>query len=611
VNATTLDSNSPVQTSTGSTAAQGQALPNLDERSEAQLGDYGGVLRWRARVQPERVAYVALSNGEEETASYNYAQFDHRVRRVAAVLQAAGAAGQRVLLVLPSDLDFTMAFWACLYAGATAVTTIVPTTRAQMGRLHDVACDAGARLVISTVSIRDRIAAGLQLDEATAWVCLDALPDGDASDWVAPKVGWEDLALLQYTSGSTSRPRGVMVTHRNLLRLGQYQEKIFRLTPSDRVVTWLPQSHDFGLMFGVLQPCFTGYSAVVMSPMAFLKRPMRWLRALQQYGGTMMLAPNFAFELCAEAYRETGGESLDMSRVSLVVNGAEPIRRATYERFVSVFEPCGFRARALTSAYGLAETTLGVSGTPRTELYRYLRGDRGAFAEGRFEPAAPEASAIEVMSCGCFGSELDLRIVDPVTRRPLAPLAIGEIWIQGPIVARGYWKNEEATGELFGARLADGTGPFLRTGDLGFLCDRNELFITGRCKDILIVNGKNHAPQDIELTLELSDPAVRPHQGAVFSIERDGREVVIAAVELKREFQANADLEALGRTLVRRVALEHQIPLAEVVFMERGGCPKTTSGKVQRQRAKALYLASELETFGRYLNPVFSDSPVA
>ncbi len=591
---------------TGTPATPGLDAPESDGRNEANLGDYGGVLRWRAQTQPDRVAYIALSNGEEETAAYNYAQFDQRVRRVAAVLQAAGATGERVLLVLPSDLDFTVAFWSSLYAGATAVTTIVPSTRGQLSRLHDVALDAEARFVVSTVAIRERIADGLQLPEGTTWICLDDLPEGEAADWEAPKISWDDLALLQYTSGSTSRPRGVMVTHRNLLRLGHYQEKIFRLTPSDRVVTWLPQSHDFGLMYGVLQPCFSGFAAVVMSPMAFLKRPMRWLRASQQYGGTIMLAPNFAFELCAEAYRETGGESLDLSRVSLLVNGAEPIRRATYERFVETFEPCGFRARALTSAYGLAETTLGVSGTPRNEMYRWLRVDRSAFAEGRFQLAETDLGAQEVMSCGCFGSELDIRIVNPATRQPLQPFQVGEIWIQGPIVARGYWRNEEATAELFGARLADGTGPFLRTGDLGFLCDRNELFITGRCKDVIIVNGKNHAPQDIELTLELSDPSIRPHHGVAFSVDRDGREVLVVAVELKREFQATADLESLGRTLVRRVALEHQIPVAEVVFLERGGCPKTTSGKVQRQRARSLYLEGQLEVFGRYVNPVFS-----
>ncbi len=580
--------------------------PCRELRDEASLGDYGGILRLRARLQPDRLAYVALSNGEDETARHTYAEFDAEVRRLAVVLQRAGATGGRVLLVLPSDLGFTIAFWACLYAGATAVTAIVPTTREQMRRLGTVVADARACCVLCTESIRERLEPSLDLPPGVSWIPTDALPDSDPADWIRPEIGWDDLALLQYTSGSTSQPRGVMVSHRNLLRIGEYQERIFRLSPEDRVVTWLPQSHDFGLMYGVLQPCFTGFEAVVMTPMAFLKRPMRWLSATRRHAATVWLAPNFAYELCVEAAREHGTADVDLSSLSLVVNGAEPIRRATYERFVETFGPCGFRARALTNAYGLAETTLGVSGTPRFEHHRCLTLSRHDFVEGRAVDARPGGNVLDVMSCGCFGADLDVRIVDPATARPLEPRRIGEIWIRGAIVAQGYWERAEDTAETFGARLADGTGPFLRTGDLGFLCERNELHITGRCKDVIIVNGKNHAPQDIELTVEGADPSVRPHCGAAFSVDHGGREVAVVAVELRRECLPGLDLDEVGRAILRRVALEHQVPLGEVVFLARGGCPKTTSGKVQRRRVRQMYLDGALESVGRHLGPTFS-----
>lgn len=587
------------------------ADPCLALRNEASLGDYGGILRLRARLQPDRPAYVALANGEDETARYTYAEFDAEVRRLAVVLQRAGVAGGRVLLVLPSDLGFTVAFWACLYAGATAVTTIVPSTREQMRRLAGVAVDAQARCVLCTESIRERLEPSLELPAGTCWIPVDALPDVDPSDWTAPKVGWEDIALLQYTSGSTSQPRGVMVSHRNLLRLGEYQERIFRLGAEDRVVTWLPQSHDFGLMYGVLQPCFTGFEAVVMTPMAFLKRPARWLAATRRFAATVWLAPNFAYELCVEAVKEGGIADIDLSSLSLVVNGAEPIRKATYDRFLETFVPAGFRARALTNAYGLAETTLGVSGTPRFEHHRCRTLSRHAFVEGRAVDARPGENALDVMSCGCFGADLDVRIVDPSTRRPLEAGRIGEIWIRGAIVAQGYWGQPEATAETFGARLEDGAGPYLRTGDLGFLCERGELHITGRCKDVLIVNGKNHAPQDIELTVEGAHPSIRPHCGAAFPVDHEGREVAVVAVEIRRECLPGLDLDEVGRAVLRRVALEHQVPLGEIVFLARGGCPKTTSGKIQRQRVRQMYLAGELDVVGRHVGPTFSGRPTA
>lgn len=569
--------------------------PCREFRTEALLSDYSQVLQLRARLQPDRVAYIGVSSGDEEKARYTYFEFDREVRRTAVALQRAGAVGGRVLLVLASDLEFTRAFWACLYAGATAVTTIVPSSREQLRRLGLVAADSGARCVLCTSAVRARIEPGLDLAEGTTWVDVESVGDMDPDEWTPVARQWDDLALLQYTSGSTTEPRGVMVNHRNLLRLGEHQERIFQLRVDDRMVCWLPQSHDFGLMLGVLQPCFSGFEAVVMTPTQFLKQPLRWLEITQRYRGTIWLAPNFAYDLCVDAVRERGVSGLDLSSLRQVVNGAEPIRRPTYERFIETFEPCGFRARSFTNAYGLAETTLAVSATPRSEYYRCLSLSRQVLEENRAVDASMDESATDVMSCGLFGNEVEVRIVETESRRALGARAIGEIWIRGSLVTQGYWGRPGETESLFGARLADGSGPYLRTGDLGFLCERGELFITGRCKDLIIVNGRNHAPQDIELAVELAHPAVRPHCGVAFSVDWEGREVPVVTVELRRESLPGLDLGAVRSAIVRRVAMEHQITLGEVVFLARGGCVKTTSGKVQRRRMRALYLAGELE----------------
>ncbi len=574
-------------------------------REEAQLGDYGGVLRLRARLQPDRVAYISLSSGDEETARYTYSEFDHEVRRLAAALQAAGATGGRVLIIQSSDLHYTLAFWACLYAGATAVTTIVPSSREQMRRLGLVAADAGARHVLCQQSVRTRLEGTLELPEGTAWVAMDELPEVEAHDWRHSPVDWESVAVLQYTSGSTSDPRGVMVTHRNLLRIGAYQERLFSLTPDDRAVVWLPQSHDFGLMLGVLQPVYSGYEAVVMNPMAFLKRPLRWLAATHDYRATVWLAPNFAYDLCVDAVKDSGTNGIDLSSLSLVVNGAEPIRKSTYENFIATFQPVGFDPVAFSNAYGLAETTLAVTCSPRDELYRCAHLSRHALGSGKAVAARPGESAFDVMDCGAPLPGLDIRVVDPVRSLPLGADEVGEIWVAGPLVTRGYWGKPTDTEQVFGARLADGTGPFLRTGDLGYRCGSGNLHITGRCKDVIIVHGKNHAPQDIELTVEGSHLAIRPHCGAAFSVDHGGREVAVVAVELRRECLPGLDLDEVGRTILRRVALEHQVPLGEVVFLARGGCPKTTSGKVQRRRVRQMYLDGALESVGRHVGPTF------
>lgn len=587
----------------------GDALA-IERPDEEVLGDYGALLRWRAGRQPRRLALIGLDNGERESIRLTYQELDARVRGLAAVLQARGAAGERVLVVLPSDVHYTVAFLACLYAGATAVTTVVPTTREQLARLGGVAADAQAKLVLATSDTRRRLEG--RLEElawlaAADWIAIDDLPFAEAEAWIDPGCSWEDIALLQYTSGSTSSPRGVMVTHRNLLRVGEYQEWLFDLTPRDFGVTWLPQSHDMGLIYGVLQPLFTGYPACVMTPMAFLKRPMRWLKAISRYQGTISIVPNFAYDLCVEEAVEEDFSELDLRSFTQAINGAEPVRKTTMDRFAATFARAGFRPEALSVGYGMAESTLAVTGGFRGRRAVTQTLSRNALASHLAVPAGPGEGASEVVGCGRFGFGVEVVIADPQTLEPLPANHIGEILVAGEILARGYWRNEEATTATFRVFTTDGRGPFLRTGDLGFLADDAVLYVTGRCKDLIIINGRNLAPQDVELAAEGAHPDIRARHTAAFSVEHQGREMVVIVAEIRRE-AGDASPGALGELVARKVASDHQAPVLEVVFVRRGECPKTTSGKIQRQKARTLYLEGGFTVLGKFVNPLFATS---
>lgn len=560
------------------------------------------ILKARSAEQPGRRAFLFLDSHGHEAAELCFGELDRRARSVAAALEARGARGERALLLFPPGLDFVAAFLGCLYAGAVAVPAYPPRPRRSQPRLQAIVRDSRARFVLAPSAIADNagpLTAGTPELAGSVWLRIEDVSSG-AEGWEGPGPAPDAPAFLQYTSGSTSDPRGVVVTHANLAHNEEAIRLGFGQTEDSVVVGWLPLYHDMGLIGNVLQPLYTGATAVLLSPLAFLQRPRLWLETIDRYRGTTSGGPNFAYDLCVRKIGEAEREGLDLSSWRVAFNGAEPVHAETLEQFSSAFAPCGFRREAFFPCYGLAEATLFVSGGDPAGLpvVRAFDGE-GLTGHDAVETAPGEAGARPLAGCGRPSPGQRIAVVDPASIALCPPGRIGEIWISGPSVAAGYWGRPEDSERLFRARTAEGDGPFLRTGDLGFLAVDGELFVTGRQKDLIILRGRNYYPQDVERTAARVDPALRPDSGAAFSIERDGAERLVVAHEVERGRADASDLEALAEAVRRAVADEHEVAVEEVVLLRSGTLPKTTSGKVRRQACRAEYLAGTLTVVGR------------
>ncbi|MET0626409.1 MAG: MupA/Atu3671 family FMN-dependent luciferase-like monooxygenase [Pyrinomonadaceae bacterium] len=535
------------------------------------------LLRRRALRQPDGRAYTFLGGGEGEESHLTYGELDRLARAVAARLQAMNAERERVLLLYPAGLEYIAAFFGCLYAGAVAVPTYPPRLNRNLSRLQSIAGDSGATLALAPESLLSKVR---PLVEQTPrlhdvrWLSTgDAEAEaGAAEEWREPDVSGETLAFLQYTSGSTAAPKGVMVTHGNLLHNEGLIQKVFGQTAESVIVGWLPLYHDMGLIGNVIQPLYVGARCVLISPAAFLQQPFRWLRLISDYKATTSGGPNFAYDLCSRKVTPEERATLDLSSWRVAFNGSEPIRPETLERFAETFAPCGFRREAFHPCYGLAEATLIVTGRSGENL-----------------PVSEEAR----VGCGAALPGQRLVVAHPESLKECEPGEVGEVWVSGPSVARGYWNRPDETERTFDARLADtGEGPFLRTGDLGFLRD-GELFVVGRLKDLIIIRGRNLYPQDIEHTAEESHAALRPGCGAAFSVEEAGEERLVVVQELDRG--RRADAEEVVEAVRRKVAEEHEVQASAVVLIRHGSILKTTSGKIQRRDCKAAFLEGKLE----------------
>jgi len=585
-------------------------MPTPSVWSEVRPATLASLLRSRAAELGEKTAFVFLADGEAEGGRLTYAELDGRARAIASVLRESLAPGDRVLLLYPPGLEFIAAFFGCLYAGVIAVPAYPPrlNDRSQ-ARLRAIARDAEPRAALTTGAILHAATAEgsgflarVPALAAVRWIATDAL-EGSAAE--IPEPDPASVAFLQYTSGSTSTPKGVMVTHANLLHNERMIGEAFRQDESSVVVGWLPLYHDMGLIGNVLQPLYAGGSCVLMAPVAFLQKPLRWLQAIDRWRGTTSGGPNFAYELCLRKIGDTEKAGLDLSSWSLAYNGAEPVRAETLERFAEAFATCGFRPEAFFPCYGLAEATLFVSGGVAGAVPRVARVDAAALERNEARPAVRDAEERRLVSCGPVWSEQRIAVVDPESGEELPAGRVGEIWIAGPSVARGYWRNPEATEHEFHARLDTGEGPFLRTGDLGFVRD-GELYVTGRIKDLVIIRGRNHYPQDVELTAERSHPDLRPGCGAAFSVEVGGEERLVLVQEVER--RRREGFEEIAEAVRRAVAEEHEVQVHDVVLMRVGTVPKTSSGKIQRRASRSLYLAGELEVVGR--SAVGAEAPV-
>ena len=574
----------------------------MTERKYAWLTDHAtliDVLRDRAEALPEQRAYTFLLDGESDAQHLTYGELDLRARAIAALLQSRDLTGQRALLLYPPGLDYIAAFFGCLYASVVAVPAYPPQSSRPMPRIQAIATDAQAAVVLTTSAILaqlDQRLAQAPALAALAWLATDAGATESAPLWQGPAIDGATLAFLQYTSGSTATPKGVMLTHGNLLHNSALIHQAFGHSPSSRGVIWLPPYHDMGLIGGILQPLYGAFPVTLLSPVSFLQRPLRWLEAISEYGGTTSGGPNFAYELAVRRSTPEQRAALDLSRWTVAFTGAEPIRPATLERFAEAFAPAGFRREAFYPCYGLAEATLIVTGGRLADPPVIASFDADALTRHRVvETTAEDSRAL--VGCGAAFGQQQLAIADPETGASCAPGTVGEIWVRGPSVAQGYWGQPEASQATFGARLADtGAGPFLRTGDLGFLHD-GQLFITGRSKELIIIRGRNHYPQDIELTVETSHPALRPGAGAAFSVEIDGEERLVVVQELDRRFRS-APIEPIVAAVRQAVAEQHELHVHAVALIKHGSLLKTSSGKIQRQAMRAAFLRGELELIG-------------
>lgn len=555
-----------------------------------QPGSMIEVLRDRAAAQHDSIALTFLDGAEQEGPALTWTGLDLRSRAIGAAVAARVEPGARVLVMLPPAVDFVPAFFGVLYAGAVAIPTYPPSgARADRSsaRLRGMIADAGITLVLSSSAIRAHVSSLEALVPELAglpWIDVENVSDELAEAWRVPRCNQETVAVLQYTSGSTAVPRGVIVTHGNLLHNLAHGAALAKYDGNSVGVSWLPVNHDMGLINGVLQPVFSGYPSYLMSPAAFLQRPVRWLQAISRYGATHSGGPNFAYDLCARRISEDDRAGLDLRTWRIAYNGSEPVRRSTLENFHRAFAACGFTWEALRPAYGLAESTLLVS---------------SGSAEG---PVFVETADGRSLVCsGVVDDSRSIRIVDPETRVARRDGVVGEIWVASRSVARGYWnkpRESAATFQAFTSDLHD--GPYLRTGDLGCIVD-GRLYVTGRMKDVLIVRGVKHYPQDLEATAEHAHSAVRPGCCAAFAVLRDGEERVALVAEADtRRLSAAGDLDQAIASIRRSVVDRHQVSPCVVALVPAGSLPKTTSGKLQRFLCRDAFLEGEFEVLAAW-----------
>jgi len=571
--------------------------------SDLDFTSLNEVLAFNAKHQPEKTQYNFISfpdRNSRKESKLTSAEFEVRVKCLAAKLQEENFQGERALLVYPPGMDYIIAFFACLYAGVVAVPTYPPLTKQLASRLKAIAIDSSAKLVLTTEFIAMFMGSnktkGDALEKAT-WITTENIDVAKVNDYQPIDVSAESLAFLQYTSGSTSSPKGVMLTHKNILHNLEKNKQYCGFTPESSAFIWLPQYHDMGLTGGVLQAVYNNFTLGFMSPMDFLQDPYRWLHAMSDYKATMSGGPNFAYDLCVNKVSEEQKSTLDLRHWSVAANGAEPVRSETLERFSSAFSSCGFKSDTFSPGYGLAENTFFLCCVEPKKTPNVLALDAAELEKHAIRTSKDSSIRTRnIVSQGKIPDDSNVIIVNPVTSTQSDSKEIGEIWITGDSVGTGYWGKEDETKRTFQCFLEDTKeGPFLRTGDLGFI-DQGELYITGRLKDLVIIRGKNHYPQDIELTVSNSHHELRKGCGAAFSVDVDGDEKLIILQEVKKGFSPDSlEVDEMYNTIRKAVKRNHEIDIHDVLLIKQGSIPKTSSGKIQRQKSKFNYNTEALD----------------
>jgi acyl-CoA synthetase (AMP-forming)/AMP-acid ligase II len=559
---------------------------------------FGAVLAHRAEMEPDETVFTFLSDNGQDAEEVTYLQLHMRAQAIASALLESRKPGGHTLLLFPPGLDYVASVFGCFQAGVVGVSAPPPQPKRlhrTLPRLTAIAADAEVESVLTSAFIRDAAQQFFQNDALSRaeWIAIDALPEAAKECVVEPDLN--ALAFLQYTSGSTREPRGVMLSHRNLLTNSEIITRAFGHRPAteDKGVIWLPPYHDMGLIGGVLQPVHVGGPCVLMSPLAVIKRPARWLEAISRFRATTSGGPNFAYDLCVNRIDDETCETLDLSSWRVAFNGAEPIRATTIEAFSRKFERCGFKKRSFFPCYGLAEATLIVTGPDRDDEPSLLDVDARAVERGSIQPPVDGEALSRLVGCGTPYDEHELVIVDPASGSRCKEGEVGEIWVAGPSVALGYWRQSAETDDCFGGELRDDPDGvrYLRTGDLGAVLD-DELYVVGRLKELLILNGRNIHPHDIEFSAEAAHPCLRPHCSAAFERGTAGSGEAAILLEIRQE--ENIDMEAVIGAVRQRVAEELDLSLAWIGLCGAGEIPKTTSGKIQRNLCRTMVEAAEI-----------------
>jgi acyl-CoA synthetase (AMP-forming)/AMP-acid ligase II len=557
------------------------------------------VLQRRAKNQPHELAFRFISDGEQDDTLLTYENLDRRACSIAASLQSSLKHGDRAVLLFPPGLDFVAAFFGCLYAKVIAVPAYPPhpaRIEVTLPIILGLIADADASAVLLSKELYTSINSRNTIKTALDNIKLIVIDDGVSMlnyQWHQAEIKSDDIAYLQYTSGSTSAPKGVMISHNNLIHNMHLIQKCFGISKEDHGVIWLPPYHDMGLIGGILQPLYSGVSFTLMPHLMFLQRPLRWLETISRFRATISGAPDFAYELSIKKIKSEQREQLDLSSWRVAFNGAEPVYHKTLNQFANYFAPCGFRKEAFMPCYGLAESTLLVSASSKGSEPLMKRFLNNALERNHAIISHEQSEdAHTLVSCGKVNTEQKVKIVNPETMIACSHDEIGEIWVRGNSVATGYWNKQLETACTFNAKPADNDKEtFLRTGDFGFLHE-GELYITGRLKNLIISEGKNHYPQDIEKTIEACHSAIRSRSCAVFSIQNNGHEEIIAVAET--EHTSPLEEVEICKVIREAVSVNHGLYLKDIKLTKPGSIPKTTSGKTKHFACKQYYLEGNL-----------------
>ncbi|MFW6552888.1 fatty acyl-AMP ligase [Acinetobacter baumannii] len=542
-----------------------------------------------AKLNGNKIAFEYLGRQSGGIQSLTYADLNERVQHQAQILMSIVDSGDRAVLLFEPGLDFIVSFFACLKAKIIAVPVSLPFNRNGFSNILNIMNDCEPKIVLTTKKILEL--AGLitlkAQNENLILHAVDAELQRDLVEKDFPLITEKDICFLQYTSGSTGWPKGVIVTHKNIMANEVMIAEAFGTQPEDVGLTWLPVYHDMGLIGSVLQTVYVGLTCYVMSPLDFIRKPLKWLQFISEKGVTISGGPNFAYELCLHRITDEQAAALDLSRVRVLFNGAEPIKAHVMQRFMEKFNTQSrLRLDTFLPCYGLAEVTLLVSGV--TGPLNAISLDRDKL-NAHLVQTSQEQTAVQVVSCGKISKHIDCRIVNPHTRKEVAAHEVGEIWLAGESVTAGYWQKPEVNQETFEATILNEAGQpgqvhYLRTGDMGFI-KNGDLYITGRLKDVIIIRGKNYYPQDIECSVEMAHPAVR--KGCVAAVNFADSEGVTVVLEIKKKsLDKTLNFETIRTQVKEQVAADIGLPVDGVYLLRQGRINKTTSGKIRRRKIK-------------------------